>query len=86
MVFEDVPISSPILEVQFIINLKFQSNNMCQNVDDVSLKDKIGVEDTEIIDIVLPIHIEDKKVVLEEDLIIKVKFVREHIKRQLGKG
>ena len=86
MVFEDVPISSPILEVQFIINLKFQSNNLCQNVDDVSLKDKIGVEDTEIIDIVLPIHIEDKKVVLEEDLIIKVKFVREHIKRQLGKG
>ena len=35
---------------------------------------------------VLPIHIEDKKVLLEEYLIKKVKFIGECIERQLGKG
>lgn len=46
----------------------------------------IIVEDTEMIKMVLPIHIEDKKIVLEEDLMEKVKFIREHIECQLGKG
>ena len=52
--------SSPILddenslrmpkdEIQFIIDLKFQSNNLCENVHDVSLED--NVEDDETIDL-----------------------------------
>lgn len=93
--------------------------NLCENVDDVSLEDKIiveengiinlleifkeevqppldlsiesnstievvkynKVEEVEIINMVLPIHIEDEKVVLKEDLIEKVKFVGEHIEQ-----
>ena len=39
-----------------------------------------------MIKMVLPIHIEDKKIRLEEDLIEKVKFVGECIEGQLGKG
>ena len=37
------------------------------------------VEEVEMINMVLSIHIKDKKVVLEENLIEKVKFVGEHI-------
>ena len=44
------------------------------------------VEEDEMIGIVLPIHIKDKKVRLEEDLIEKVKFVGECIEQQLGKS
>ena len=44
------------------------------------------VEEAEMIEMVLPIHIEDKKIVLKEDLIEKVKFIRERIERQSGKG
>ena len=40
----------------------------------------------EEVEMVLPIHIEDKKIVLEEDLIEKVKFIEERIDRELGKG
>lgn len=36
------------------------------------------VEEVEMINMVLPIHIEDKKVVLAENLIENVKFVGEH--------
>ena len=43
------------------------------------------VEEAEIIEMVILIHIEDMKVVLEEDLIEKVKFIREHIEHQLRK-
>lgn len=107
----------------FFIDLKFQSNNLCENVHDVSWENKTSVEDDEIFDIsesfkedqptfdlhiksnstkevmqqnqveeaemiemVLFIHIEDKKVVLEEDLIENVKLVGERIERQCGKG
>ena len=103
-------------KVQFIIDLRFQSNN------DISLEDKISVEDDEIfylfgifdeeeqptldlriepnstiedvkqnqveeaemIEMFLPIYIEDKEIVLEEDLIENVKLVRERIERRLG--
>ena len=44
------------------------------------------VELPKVIEIVLPIHIEGKKIVLEEDLIVKVKLIGERIERQLGKG
>ena len=37
-----------------------------------------------MIEMVLPIRL--KKIVLEEDLIKKVKFIREGIEHQLGKG
>lgn len=47
---------------------------------DVSSRDKTSIEDAEIINMVLPIYIEDKKVMLEEDLVKKVKLVREHVK------
>ena len=39
-----------------------------------------------MIEMVLPIHIEDKKILLEEDLIAKVKLIGERIERQLEKG
>ena len=44
---EDVP---KILDenVQFIINLKFQYDNMCENVHNVSLEDKTSIEDDEM--------------------------------------
>ena len=132
---KDVLMSSPIIEkeyshkmseenIQFISDLKFQSNNLCKNVHDVSLEDKTNVEDdeifylsrifdeveqptlnfyiepnstiedvqqnqveeVEIIEMVLPIHIEEKKIVLEDDLIERVKLIEERIERQLGKG
>ena len=105
-------------KVQFIIDLRFQSDN------GVSLEDKISVEDDEIFDLfgifdeeeqptldlciepnntiedvqqnqveeaemiemVLPIYIEDKEIVLKEDLIENVKLVGEHIERRIGKG
>ena len=38
-----------------------------------------------MIEMVLPIHIEDKKIVLEKDLIEKVKTIGKRIERQLGK-
>lgn len=38
-----------------------------------------------MIEMVLPIHIEEKKIVLEEDLVEKVKLIGERIERQLGK-
>ena len=44
------------------------------------------VEEAEMIEMVLPIHIEDKKIVLKEDLIEKVKIIGERIKRQLRKS
>ena len=132
---KDVLKSSPIIEkedlrkmseenIQFIIDLKFQSNNLCENVHDVSLEDKTSVEDdeifylsgifdeveqptlnfciepnsmiedvkqnqveeVEIIKMVLLIHIEKKKIVLEDDFIENVKFIKERIEQQLGKG
>lgn len=143
----DVPKSSPFIEeedsceipqenVQFIIDLKFQTGNLCENVHDVSLEDKSKnlhdvsledktsveddeffnlsgifdeveqptldfyiepnntiedvqknqVEEVEMIVMVLPIHIEEKKIVLEENLIENVKFIGERIERELGKG
>ena len=39
-----------------------------------------------MIKMVLSLHIKDKKVVLERDLIEKVKFIGKRIDRQLGKG
>lgn len=88
---EEVPMSSLILEegdslkkskdeVQFILNLKFKSNDQYDNVHDILLGDKTSIEDAEMINMVLPIHIEDKKVMLEEDLVKKVKLVGEHVK------
>ena len=35
---------------------------------------------------VLSLHIKDKKVVFERDLIEKVKFIGKRIERRLGKG
>ena len=54
-----VSMSSPIVEeensheipeenVQFIINLKFQFDNLCKNVQDVSLEDKTSIENDEV--------------------------------------
>lgn len=37
-------------KVQFIIDLKFQHNNLCDNVHDVSLEDKTSIKDDEIIE------------------------------------
>ena len=39
-----------------------------------------------MIKMVLSLHIKDKKVVLERDLIEKVKFIGKRIEQQLGKG
>lgn len=61
-VSKDLPISSPIVEkkdslkmpkdeVQFLIDLKFQSNNLCKNVYNVSLEDKTSIEDDEVFDL-----------------------------------
>ena len=99
--------------VQFIIDLKFQSDKLSENVHDVYLEEKTSVEDDEIIDLseffkedeqphldlsikpnnttkvvqqnwveetkmiemVLSILIEDKKIMLEEDLIEKVNLM-----------
>ena len=99
--------------VQFIIDLKFQSDKLSENVHDVYLEEKTSVEDDEIIDLskffkedeqphldlsidpnnttkvvqqnqveetkmiemVLSILIEDKKIMLEEDLIAKVNLM-----------
>ncbi|KAH9718181.1 retrovirus-related pol polyprotein from transposon RE1 [Citrus sinensis] len=99
--------------VQFIIDLKFQSDKLSENVHDVYLEEKTSVEDDEIIDLseffkedeqphldlsikpnnttkvvhqnqveetkmiemVLYILIEDKKIMLEEDLIAKVNLM-----------
>lgn len=91
IMLEDVSMSSLILEegdslkkskdeVQFILNLRFKSDDQYDNVHDVSSRDKTSIEDAEIINMVLPIYIEDKKVMLEEDLVKKVKLVREHVK------
>ena len=38
-------------KVQFIIDLKFQFDNLCANVHDVSLEDKTNVKDDEVIDL-----------------------------------
>ena len=37
--------------VQFIIDLKFQPDNLCQNMHDVSLDNKIIIEDDDVIDL-----------------------------------
>ena len=58
----DVPMSSPIVKekdlhemqeekVQFIIDLKFQYDNLCENVHIISLEDKTSVEVDEVIDL-----------------------------------
>lgn len=44
---------------------------------------QIDLEDLEIINIVMSITIEDKKVVFEEDLAKKVKFNKEHIEQSM---
>ena len=44
------------------------------------------VKEHRIFEMVLPIHIEEKKIALEEDLIENVKFIGECIECQLGKG
>lgn len=132
---KDIPISSLILkeedslempkdEVRFFIDLKFWPNNLCENVHDVSLKDKTSVEDDMIIDlfevfkeevqhnlnlsieansmiefvqqnqveeipaminIIMSIHIEDKKVIIEKDLAAKIKLICENIEQNLAK-
>ena len=49
--------SSPIIveedlfETQFIIDLKLQFDNFCENVHDFTLEDKTSVEDNEVIDL-----------------------------------
>lgn len=68
---KDVIISSAIVQEEYSLEMP---NSL------------IIVEEAEMIKMVLPIHIEDKKIVLEEDLIEKVKFIREQIECQLGKG
>lgn len=47
--------------------------------------EKNQVEEAEMIKMVLPIHINDTKILLEEDLIEKIKLIREHIERDLAK-
>lgn len=47
---EDVP-NTAEENVQFITNLKFQSDNLCENVDDGSLEDKTNVKDYKIINL-----------------------------------
>ena len=64
---------------QSILDLRIESNNKFEVVQ------QNQVEEAEMIEMVPPIHIEEKKVVLEEDLIEKLKFVQEHIERRLGK-
>lgn len=51
----------------------------------IEVVQKNQVEEVEMIAMVLPIHIEEKKTVLEKDLIENVKFIGERIKRELGK-
>lgn len=36
-----------------------------------------------MIDMIMPIHIENKKVILEEDSVLKLKLIRENIKQDL---
>lgn len=59
---KDVPMSSLIVKeedshelpeenVQFIIDLRFQSDKLFENVRDVSLEEKISAEDNDIIDL-----------------------------------
>lgn len=38
-------------KVKFIIYLKFQFDNLCENVHDFSLEDKTNIEDDEAIDL-----------------------------------
>ena len=47
---EDVP---NVVEekIQFIIDLKFQCDNLYENVHDVSLEDKTNVKDDDVIDL-----------------------------------
>lgn len=54
-------------EIQFIINQTFQSDNLYENVHDLSLGNKTSLEKVETIDMVLHIHIKEKNVILEED-------------------
>lgn len=65
-------------QTQFIKYLRLQPDNLYGN-HDVSLGEKTGVEKGKMIDIVIHIHIQKQNVVLEEDLIKNVKFVRESI-------
>ena len=62
IISKDVHMNSPIVEkehscempeeeVKFFIDLKFQSDNLCANVHDVSWENKTSVEDDEIFDI-----------------------------------
>ena len=67
-------------EEQSHLDLSSEPNSMIEIVP------QNQVEEVEMIEMVLPIHIEDKKIVLEEDLIENVKFIGERIERQLRKG
>ena len=79
---EDVPNASNE-KVHSIIDLKFSSNNICENVHDSQFEDKPSVVQAEMINMVLPIAIEDKKVILEEDMVEKIKLVGECIEQTL---
>lgn len=46
--------------------------------------DNRNVEEIKMIDMILLIYIEEKKVMLIEDLIKNMKFIGEHIKQKLG--
>lgn len=73
-------ISESFKEDQPTFDLHIQSNSTKE------VMQQNQVEEAEMIEMVLFIHIEDKKVVLEEDLIENVKLVGERIERQCGKG
>ena len=42
-------------------------------------------ENSTMIDMIIPIHIEDEKVIFEEDLAVKIKFFGENIEQNLAK-
>lgn len=47
---------------------------------------KLLVEEPKMIKIILPIHIEEKNILLKEDLIEKIKLFGKHIECLLGKS
>lgn len=38
-------------KVQFVFDWKFQPNNLCQNMHDVSLDNKISIDDDDVVDL-----------------------------------
>ncbi|KAJ4714962.1 Transposon Ty3-G Gag-Pol polyprotein [Melia azedarach] len=73
---DDVP---KIIQEEVSCDLNLKINNVIEHVQEIQ------VEDPPIIDMVLPIHIEDETIILKETLATKTNLVGEYIEQDMGR-